>query len=166
MNQLTNEEKCKVFTMYWGNVCFINGIGGQSVLSLIDCNDIGLGRISGKLLLTPLSSITDEDAIAVAKMATHLHDNNTWRLVKIVREKGMAKVYFKDLWNKHDQYDYHVKVAPFPLQGCFRSYKGEILDQQHYQFPLDAYDYLREKGYALPYKNKDLFELGIAIEKK
>ena len=66
--KLTNDEIAKVFAMYWGNVSFKNGIGGHSVLSLTDCNDIGLGRISGKLLLSRLEDITDEDAIEVAKL--------------------------------------------------------------------------------------------------
>lgn len=65
--KLTNEEIARVFAMYWGNVSFENGIGGHCILSLTDVNDIGLGRISGKLLLTPLPNISDEHAIEVAK---------------------------------------------------------------------------------------------------
>jgi len=145
---------------------------GDYLINAVRCEPIGsVGKTDDgfdmpggvKLLLTPLSEITDEHAIEVAKMATHLHENNAWELIKIVREKEMVKVYFKDLWNKHDAYDYFVKVAPYPLQGVFKSYKGEILEQNHYQFPLGAYDKLRDLGYALPYKNKDLFELNIAI---
>jgi len=59
--EMTTENKAKFFAQYWGK-SFINGINGESVLSFIDINDISLGRITGKLMLKPLSSISDEDA--------------------------------------------------------------------------------------------------------
>lgn len=107
----TTENKAKFFSLYWGKT-FINGINGHSILSFIDINDLCLGRITGKLLLTPLSQISYEDA-------EHLGVNSA---------------------NGYDEYGANYRI------GCS--------DWKTYDV-----DYLRSKGYALPW-------MGVSVEEQ
>lgn len=66
--KITNEIKAKVFAQYWGK-SFQNGMGGKSALSFQDLQDISSGNIEAKLILKPLSTITDEDALDVSTIA-------------------------------------------------------------------------------------------------
>lgn len=113
-------------------------------------NEMWLPNDKWKPILRPLSSMTDDEAVTVSKMATHLHENESWNLVKIDRiSKGMIRVYFTDKWTFDFTKDYYVKVSPYPLQGVFESKGNEIIHQHHYQFPLDAYMYLLSKHFDL-----------------
>lgn len=144
----TLENKGKLFAQYWG----------QKVMKVSDdmptyTIEMISREITGDvfLLLKPLSSISDKDAVKVAKMATYLHDKKDWKTTKIKN----GRVYFKDNWQvgEYAYSDFFVKVNSFPLQGCFQEKKGKIIEQMHFQFPLHAYDYLRSKGYAIPWLN-------------
>lgn len=75
MNQLTNEEKEKIFTMYWGQrvlkfsktapaTQYVNGTMLSYAYKNNECC----------LELTPISSITDEDARQVCVMELPLHE--------------------------------------------------------------------------------------------
>lgn len=156
-----SQNKQRFMAQYWGQKVgtYIERQGDALDIvgpEIMEPDDWGLSQC---LQLKPLSAITDKDAIEVAKMATHLHDNPNWKVVKIAENKGMKKVYFSDGWTFDTSKEYYVKVAPFPLQGTFISYKGEILEQHHYQFELQAYDYLRSKGYLLPFMDLSIEQI-------
>lgn len=62
--EITNEIKAKVFAQYLGQKVWYNGTGSTN--SIMDGNKLYSNDY--KLLLRPLSAITDEDAIEVANL--------------------------------------------------------------------------------------------------
>lgn len=100
---METNDKVKFFAQYWGQP--VLHTPGNDNLFILSKHNIDLdGRI---LLLKPLSSITDEDAIEVA----NIHGFNTEKYNPEAKDKIV----------------YHV------------------------QGDADCRDYLRYKGYALPY---------------
>lgn len=163
MQQLTRDEIDRIQAMYWGaktNYLSKEGdmdepykIGERFYVDLSQFN-----RCKVKLLLTPLASISDDDAIEVAKIANVLPNNwfeykkysvdkvehpNEGTEVRVlgysVRITNDGQIYF---------YDYSRPTTAIAIHGI-----------------IDVLDYLRSKSYALPYKGQSLFELGIAIDK-
>jgi hypothetical protein len=97
-----------------------------------------------KLLLTPLSKISDEDAIEVCREVGLVN-----ALILLRDEKGITVV------------DHTYEITIF-FSGVIVSTKNA----KAYAFPQSQmFDTIRELGYALPYKGQSLFELGIAIDK-
>lgn len=166
MQQLTNEERARVFAMYWGNISFENGIGGHCILSLTDVNDIGLGRIIGKLLLTPLRKISDEDAIEVAKIVVHA---NIY-LWEVLSMPNYIEVLGCD--KDGDYYGGSVKIY-FNGLISWEWYNREKQDGYETQSHF-AFEELKIRGYAVPLwfgvghwaNGKTAIELEIANEKQ
>lgn len=137
----TVENKSKFYAQYWG----------QNILSHPEYKEEdGNSDVSHYLtkffqvddgyflLLKPLSSITDEDVIKVARIIS----GN-------VRERIIGK----------DEYRVLVSIGEGELGVWF---DGELLVSDAFQNPLlilECYDYLRSKGYALPYN-------GLSVEKQ
>lgn len=142
----TPENKARFFALYQGQT-FINGINGHSALSFTDINDISLGRIGAKLLLTPLSQITDEDAIEVAKIVCiemfirHKKDHYVNRGEKEFISVGHGRNLF---------------TVDINFDGSVEKY-NEDTGYCHNPYMTGAIDYLRSKCYALPY-------MGISVE--
>lgn len=126
-NQTTSpvsvEEKAAYFAQYWL----------QNVLS----NGIELGGVAGDcegdlfLELTPLSAITDEDAIEVAKIEGSLFNNDA---SNISRGRNIVDWIFKE---------------------DTLSFLGSM--------SIEIADFLRYKGYAIPFRNysvEQLIEMG------
>lgn len=143
--ELTKHEIHRIFAMYWGCDAIEDGETGK-VYSLdeISCpDDVEWGTPYGpRLILRPLSKVTDEDAIVVAKMAL---DKSVWNA-----ETGRSwlSLAVKD----------HISS-----------------DGYHYgPLPWDVYQYLIQRGYALPLfiapdhpnNGKTAIELGLAIERE
>lgn len=146
MKELTQTAKARFFAQYWGQT-FINGINGHSVLSFIDINDISLGRIEAAILLKPLSSITDEDAIEVAimlrPMSFEMHPRG-WHIERTEREIEIT----------HNQSIYEFDIDFMGSIGVDNGQSWEYMGNTEY---LNAYDFLRSKGYALPF-------IGLSVE--
>jgi len=136
------KNKVKLSSLYynqkgWGKKKWDNFNSEEAIkndgefLDTIDDNDF--------IFLKPLSSITDEDAVKVAKI---LHPNvKEWQ--KPYRERGNTWV------DADDDSEYYLCFSEelFETQGnSFITY-GEFLKV------LSATDYLRSKGYALPFMN-------------
>lgn len=106
-----------------------------------------------KMLLTPLSKITDEDAIEVASTCLTGH----WQ-IESKDELSVVLVYDKylvEIWlNEINFIDFRVRN----LKNKYQLTDPELS-------LIDIIDLLRSKGYALPYKGISLFKLGIAIDK-
>jgi hypothetical protein len=81
MNQLTNEEKARVFAMYLGQKVFSNSYSkGIRELTANDIGNVLYSDDKGLLNLTPLQDITDEHAVEVAKMIKpnwYIDEHNT-----------------------------------------------------------------------------------------
>jgi len=143
--KITNEIKAKVFAQYLGYLyirdekdenCLRRSLDGSSILG------IGEGITNwenAKLILKPLSSITDEHMIWVYDTCRNLHEQR--------------KLYPRDVAEK---------------TPSFEDMKHDLLANFWTGFVSNtwAYQYLLSKGYDLPqilldYKN--LFESGLAI---
>jgi len=117
------ENKARFIMHYLGQQVFVFDCG-----TLGNVSDKSLYNVkTGHLLLTPLSAITDEDAIEVAKIRWHSLDRNH-------PYKNSAK-------------EGH-KVVDI-LRNC-------AVD--NYTM-LKMFDYLRSKGYALPYLDASVDDL-------
>lgn len=159
--KLTNEEIAKVFALYLGckmeytsvfdpNLKLRGNLLGvcsytTELLLTDDSSDLNNQSVIGhaKLLLTPLSNISDEHAIEVAKILYPDHHNNNYT---VQRENNRVDVWFG--------------------YNCVHIYHdGSIKGKEDGWINYEVADQLREWGYMLPYKGFDLFELGIAINK-
>ncbi len=173
MNQeLSNQEKAKIFALYLGqqfvyednepdDIC---GVYGDDVVYGNDADESGEGIFSiseCKLILSPLSSISDEDALEIAEIITspgyyiaqYEVFDRTDKFIQVMCQNKQGEEYGGSVFiyfNGDIDWDYHNK------DKC----------DGHGMRLLQSYDYLREHGYALPYKGRDLFELGIAIPNK
>lgn len=140
--EISNEIKAKIFAQYFGAKCehrvfTIERVWEDRGEFNMDCDLIELCMDDTEdykttLLLKPLSSITDEDAIEVAKFC-HIssHKDN-----HVLKHEG------KDLIENYLYRQSNVNGINW----------------------LRVFDYLRSKGYALPYLNysiEDLVEAGI-----
>jgi hypothetical protein len=148
MNQLTNQERAKVFAMYWGGKAgFLNGMGNQNALSLFDCSFIAAGQIEGQLLLTPLSEIND-DKIILARI-----------VYKGIPETGGYSLQDAAWW-------------------FLESLQGRQIRERRYcniraSFANEGIQYLINRGYDVPLffdvdhwaNGKTAIELGVAISK-
>lgn len=76
-NKLSNEEIEKVFHLYWGNTKA--KVKETSPWIYGDCEYCV--RAGAKLLLKPLSAITDEDAIEVAKLDLNIPTAETGKFI-------------------------------------------------------------------------------------
>jgi hypothetical protein len=119
----TLESKAKFFAQYWGQEILTQGFSKPhkikgSIMDLIYKEDY--------LELTPLSDITDEDAIQVAKIENNYED-------ALTRGKVLINTFIKYV-------------------DCSHSMKNSL------QF-INMIDFLRAKGYALPW-------MGLSVEKQ
>ena len=148
--QINNENKVKFFSLYWGQNlidCDKYSVPVELKSILVNMPSTWFESIIGqsKILLKPLSQISDEDAWGVGLRV------NCWS--KWERRKD---------WFTSKEDDFH-KVHI--LSGkSFSDAIGKELGHGHsHPFAnnstdiLDAYDYLRSKGYALPW-------MGLSVE--
>jgi hypothetical protein len=149
-HSLTNEEIARVLAMYYG--CEYKKRDAYMEMNAFWLyNEVWENRYDDdlrncKLLLTPLSEITDEDAIEVAKILypkSPITDSGM---------KGSGKTAI--MWLFH--------------------YKDSLTRSVNYGLSiLEVYQYLIQKGYAVPLffgidhpaNGKTAIELGIAIDK-
>jgi len=147
------ENKAKFFAQYLGSTqYFIDSYN-------YDLRLVGIGTLSGDrnsliksiLLLKPLSSITDEDAIGLGIVIFGKYKGGC-----DIREE--FAVLFVDSGP-------HNELEPLPntIEYYLWFNDGKITPesgQEYYALiTLNAYDYLRSKGYALPYMGLSVEEL-------
>ncbi|WGQ15544.1 hypothetical protein [Sphingobacterium faecium] len=162
------ENKAMFFAQYWGQ-SFLNGINGTAILSLIDINDISLGRISGKLILKSLSSITDDHLMKVVEIVLPYLQDPSFRISKGYTRNGknicetvicIEVTEFVDIIHRNilhaliqvDTEEHDI------ITGMFED-DGKLLRDDATDNILHAYDFLRSKGYALPF-------MGLTVEKQ
>lgn len=166
IENLTNQEIAKVFAMYLGCKVEEDYSGKSPNGTLTEVNLLAGGTCKVlhnvewafniedcKLVLQNLSSITDEHAIALAKMWQPDYD---WEPKDITEDYLFLTcrdyqmwIWFEGELSFEEIYHHSERIAETTTCGNII----ELIDQ------------LREWGYALPYKDQSLFELGIAIDK-
>jgi len=150
----TIENKYKFIAQYWWtDTGVINGIKHFRVNPNHIC-DIEY------LELTPLSQITDEDAIEVAKICGQ--DIFT----EIERLKDKIIIHPSKKFCKKNYYEARQDIT-ICFENCTVYYdNGESYeDNYNYDLGLEAYDYLRSKSYLIPYNGtptETLIEYGWA----
>ena len=136
--KITNEIKAKVFAQYIFNPCVITMSETKGIVETIVIGLIQKGEGHFKLILKPLSTITDEDAIEVAKIMASPH-------IAMRLEKDDTRIRDAKYWIRNGL------IATFNCNG----YKA-----------LEAFQFLQLKGYDLPnylLGGKTLNEAGLAI---
>ena len=136
----TSENKAKYFAAHWG----------QKVLILDECNppyhvwsrflDCVQEPRYGIIELINLSQITDEDAIEVGRMHGHEDEENLWTDEYLLYVGKRVMSYFPNY------------TTPVPVKDLLR-----------------IADFLRSKGYLLPYHDlstEELLSRGWAKEKQ
>lgn len=162
MNNLTNAEIARIFGMYLGHEVYDSKYRYTHTLEGVSKNVITKAcrvfiednwhRVDTfKLLLTHLSKITDEHAIEIANIAYE-----GCVVKKVVRDYKINCVTLECMY-----YDIDICTT-----GMFDVVAVKHVDGNKCTVDsiIDIIDRLRELGYALPYKGKSLFELGIAID--
>jgi len=118
-----------------------------------------------KLILKPMAEITEEDALHVAKIVKNIdwkfsrrEDDNFFIQFKCDYNDGKGGYWISI--NKYCEISYHLHL-----------YNSGTQVEQQYPFRytnnpvpyIEIIDYLRSKGYAVPYMGNDLFDNGLAI---
>lgn len=169
MNQkLTNEEIARVFAMYLGQKAILSIDDIPDFLTSVDIYNMTVDFTSDfnqsveeiKVLLTPLSKITDEHAIEVVDI---LFPTNTLTAINgKAQYVGKTTVLF------------HLCNVGFSDENEHNtSSSREIILEIQPFYVINAREYLIQKGYDLPTffginhwaNGKTAIELGIAIDK-
>ena len=130
------ENKSKFFSQYWGQQCFVEPSFNDYTTALMG---VDLDSLSdGYLFLTPLSKITDEDAIEVANVVFNGLQPSYAKII------GLEIMF------------YHFKGTK--QSGIQINDKIEI-DTMTTHNMIVVYQYLQSKGYALPFHDLSVDDL-------
>ncbi|MDV7696286.1 hypothetical protein N6B72_05070 [Chryseobacterium soli] len=141
----TLENKTKFFALYWGTRCLVD-LNNKGEFINYPIEQSNMYRIEeSHLELKPVSMISDEDALAVAKIVSPMlfegkGDKGGHFIDKSEEKSGWISV-------KHKQ-----KIISVDID--FEGFVFEYHDDESYLRPLltpGGTDYLRSKGYALPW---------------
>lgn len=147
----TIENKEKFFAQYWGQRLLTYGKQkGYLVNHFLDGN-----YTKAFLELTSLSDITDEDAIEVAKMA--LGYSKLPQQINI-SETVNRKIGFGFSFWLNGESEYQIDLGNFynPKLFCLNRHTSP---SEYLHNALKISDYLRSRGYALPW-------LGVSVEEQ
>lgn len=142
---ITQEEKAKIFALYWAQPVY--QISKSELPNIYNVCDLSLRHPTvrdGHLLLTPLSSITDEDAIEVAKIMT-FHDGKGI----IIERKKNGDIEMYDRYNDEPHFVNTLFFVPYPFEIFSRNDNGNWFQYDAERF-IEITDFLRSRGYALP----------------
>lgn len=149
----TEQNKVKFFAQYWGQKVFVNPIltpkpvSNTYIFEYPEPEDIEQEYLE----LKPLSSITDEDAYQVARIVSPM----------LFEGNGENGGHFIDksepLWHsiKHEK---KVMMVDIDFDGYVFEYRDDEEGYTRPSYSLAGSDYLRSKGYAMPY-------MGLSVEK-
>lgn len=152
--EITNEIKAKIFAQY---IPYF--IGTPAALAI--CQVIENYIISGinnkkfpdhRIELKPLSAISNEDAIEVAKI---FHPGND--ACQILRKNKQGDLFIIDIDSSHSV-EYSLQVE-FNFSGQGNIHSHEYSSYIKESNVTEAYQYLQSRGYALPYMNYTVEDL-------
>lgn len=169
MTEINIESKTKFFAQYWGQLV-IEDVTNSGLLSAYPILGSNMYRIQeSHLLLKTLSSITDEDAIEVAKLAHQLPKGN----FKVLRRDERGNIIYVETDFSSVGIKYFIsiryKYGTVCAQICFsetptEKYSqntvsiGQISISSERPVPYIAIvDFLRSKGYAIQF-------MGLSVE--
>jgi hypothetical protein len=145
--------------------------------NLKDCNQsqsLWLPVEYVQLRLKSLEEITDDDAIEVARIV--LGQNEYWKPVEVLRWYWCTKVIVcrePDITDNKVTVEMSLSIVSdkeltdrvIMWQDSYNNERGSAIEDKGVPNILSATDFLRSRGYALPYMGCNLFEAGIAIKK-
>lgn len=153
----TLENKSKFYTQYFGQQVFIETVDTEYAMTIVGVDnttgthvlDKGINLLcyypinSGCLLLKPLTSITNEDAIETAKLMGLTEGDFRLELrptdIHLQAEGQEFTLFYEDCSIYFNDLDSDLANSGIDY--------------------LAAYDFLRSKGYALPYMGLSVEEL-------
>lgn len=148
----TLENKAKFFSQYFSqHVLYFS----SDFLRKIDNLTLDSIENDDFLELKPLSQISDEDAINVAKLVSPM-------LFEGRGKNGGHYIYKSEIWWYSVKHDGKTLMVDIDLDGYVFEY-DEIDEYKRPSRSLIGTDYLRSKGYALPYMDlsvEDLIDYG------
>ena len=151
--QNTLENKARFFAQYWGQlVC--KSIGDFQKTNIHTWH-INFQKEEYYLELKPLSQISDDDAINVAKLVSPM-------LFEGRGKNGGHYIDKSEIWWYSVKHDGKTLMVDIDLDGYVFEY-DEVDEYKRPSRSLIGTDYLRSKGYALPYMDlsvEDLIDYG------
>jgi hypothetical protein len=145
----TLENKANFIMLYFNQkvLCFRNTLEPIIYVGLDDQISLGKARKEDFLLLTPLSQITDEDAIEITK-------------ISICRNPFAVHVKRSECGEIEIENISHHSTWKLFISGVYIYFKcGNSRREIDSTAMLEIYDYLRSKGYALPWMGLSVDEL-------
>jgi len=166
MNKLTKEQIARVFALYMGchvkfttnkghtHIAAIGALASDAVQSADYIDWYLLEQC--QLILTPLSSLTDEHAVEVAKWC-----DNGFRAAKDVAIKRSKETIYLTTGQCDDVSCIRIYRNFFKVERIHEDNECNNITNTTCNRIIDL---LRSYNYALPYMGIDLYEAGIAIE--
>lgn len=146
----TLENKEKFFAQYWGqDVVNLDGINEIPVYKMFNPIRTEETQRRSYLELTPLSQISDEDAIEVAELAFgYSKFNRNIKVTKTSPRNFGFSFYHNSINNDH--LEYFIDFGGFynPTIICL---SRKTLPQEYIHNVQGIVDFLRSRGYALPW---------------
>lgn len=152
------DNKVEFFSLHYGQK-----IMRTEQTALLLCDPLAVGNGDWFLELTPLSSISDEDAIEIAKILNpELYPDPKFKISKGYSKRGhnisenVLCIEVKNLIPFPIERYYLWSLIQIDLEeneiitGSFEN-DGDLLVDDHSENILHVYDYLRSRGYALPW---------------
>lgn len=149
----TTEEKARLFAQYWGQEVLIDNIGKKMIVGLA-WSAGWTDRVKSYLELKPISSISDDHAIEVAKIA-HSPTFTYPAKWEIMRD---LEYEFVTVTSKGSYHSFDISTTDGSIDMYQEDHKSDN-SINHYA----ACDYIRSKGYALPfmqYSVEEMIEFG------
>lgn len=161
MNNLSNQEIARVFAMYYFAECTTAKYPPFEKGTVNTIGTIPTDADYFKLLLTPLTAITDEHAIEVAKIISPVKGKLI--ATKYNNSNSIKSVLFPDNESNYTRLDIYSDLS--------MGWVGKNLDDVDYFRMPFVIQYLISKGYAVPLffdighpdNGKDAIQLGLAI---
>ncbi len=159
---MTPEERNQLFALYWGQDVFArnHNNGTRDFSGRVD--NLAMDNSEGGfLLLKPLSSITDEDAIEIGKMVFYSYREYPEDTTIIPKRSGntIGARAVCDNFLEDEYYSIWYDKDEVPMEVSWYSdikrYKRDYI----HAYGVGHIDFLRSKGYALPFKTYSVKEL-------
>ena len=178
--KLTNEEVAKVLTIYWGNPCqrivSSSGLpsGDDDVINMnVDVfKQVTSGTITTwtyKLLLTPLSKISDEEVLELCKLySPEIYGDYRYKKWYIEQDGTKSDTCNTvDVKRQSDTYYFQLDK----IDGEMRLYDEEMIDSASVNHYYHQWYFMN--GFAIPLffgidhwaNGKTAIQLGIALDK-
>lgn len=150
---MTVEAKAMFFAQYWGQKVRVWAVNGDANVFKVGQTYMSKHILKNcSLLLKPLSSITNEDATEVAKILD-FHDGDGLIIQRNKDHIGIYDKYNDEPFRLNTLYMYHNVLEIFSKDERRKVFQYDL------ERLLQVTDYLRSKGYALPWMGYSVEEM-------